>query len=60
VFKYEKNGDSINSNHIFSHFEGVSRIFIIGYKSPQPLFGKERSIKSAPSTKEVGGFGFYV
>jgi len=58
VFKYEKNGGSINSDHIFSHFEGISRIFTIGYKSPQPLFGEERSIKSPPSTKRLGDLVF--
>jgi hypothetical protein len=51
VFKYEKNGGSINSDNIFSHFEGISRIFTIGYKSPQPFFGEERSIKSPLSIK---------
>jgi hypothetical protein len=57
VFKYEKNGGSINSDHIFSYFEDINRIFAIGYKSPQPLFGEERSIKSPHFHK--GGWGIW-
>ena len=30
-----------------------------GYKSPQPLFGEEGSIKAPPSTKGVGGICFF-
>jgi hypothetical protein len=58
AFKYEENGGSINSDHIFSHFEGISLIFTIGFKTPQPLFGEKRFIKSPPSTKGAGEIWF--